>query len=552
MHLVDIATDKVQYRPGQPVVMTLTIDNPEPIGMEASVEVEVLHLHMPVEVMRFSRFIPPGPSTINAVFSPNVSVAKSFGIEVRVDGKNVCSSAFDVCPDWTSGPRYGFMCDFSPDENDTEYRLGQLARLHINGLHFYDNIHRHDQLAAAEELFTDPMGRLLSKSTIEAKVREAKRWGMAAMTYASVYSASYEFFRSHQDWVMRRPDGVPHSMALTGNGLQDRIYLMDPRGDSLWTQHLASELISIIDEFGFDGAHVDQYGFPESAVVRRDGLLSRVDVAAAFGQQAKTLKESLGEAAARYHRKGCLVFNAVNGWGLPEVADCVDLVYIETVWNPGTTYSDIASSIAEARVWTGGRPVVLSAYPPVELPAIRLLDSVICASGGTRMAVGEGDCVLTGSYFPGDKRRASPEVLSGLQTHYDFITRYSDLLYDGSYQHCQLSPIEPGSLSISGARGVSDECRADSVWMLTRCGLVHLINLSGVQDLCWATHRTSPPKPVSDLSVSLKDGETLYYASPDVEGGKAIKIGEDGILPPLHYWALLYAVSDGTGAPESL
>ena len=173
------------------------------------------------------------------------------------------TTAIDVAPHWSSAPRYGFFSDFGPDEPEAESikRADALLRLHVNVVQFYDWMASHHSLVADADEFTDPLGRRLSHVVGRRKVDLAHERGMAALGYGALYGAEAEFSLERPDWLLY--DGRRQPLTLA-----DIFYLQDFSTASPWRDWIEAQYESAVDNLGFDGIHIDQYGFPSALVAR--------------------------------------------------------------------------------------------------------------------------------------------------------------------------------------------------------------------------------------------------------------------------------------------
>jgi dextranase len=476
------------------------------------------------------------------------------------------STAFDVGKHWTVAPRYGFLCDFSPDRTDAEDTLRQMAKYHINGVQFYDWQYRHDHLLPPEETFIDPLGRRLSLATTRALIEAAHRRGMAAMPYAAVYAASPAFFQAHQDWALFDEDGDPYIFG------DEFLYIMDPAPGSPWTEHLLRQFETVLRRMDFDGIHLDQYGEPRSGF---DAVGCPVDLAQAlpaFINRVKGLATAVKPGAAASSTtvyEAAVVFNAVKSWPLRTVAGAdQDFVYIE-VWPPRTTYLDLREVVLEAKQLSGGKPVVIAAYisPTDNLHGVLLADAILFAHGAAHIELGEGNGMLAGPYFP-NWEAMSPQVAQAVRAYYDFAVRYENLLYESVDNTPELTdrfcledvPTNLEHLSSPRQSGVSEaasEHHSGTVWIIGQqkpgYQMIHLINLVGVSTVEWTETVQTRPVLLKDLQARYYDSRQvnrIWLASPDFTTPQAMPLdfepGWDSrgdyvefTLPQLEYWDLV-------------
>lgn len=239
-------------------------------------------------------------------WTPPSDTPRGYGLDVCLEsaaGERLAtaSTAFDVLTHWTQSPRYGFLTDFSPSRSDIAETLAELTRYHINALQFYDWMYRHEQLLTNEEPYRDPLGRELSRVTVEWLIAAAHTHGIAAMpsrrsTPPRSPSISYQ---AHPDWALRQPDGKPVFFG------QDFLVLMDPRPDASWTRHLLNQFDRILREMAFDGIHLDQYGDPKVGYDAHGEAFPLDRVLAEFIHATRACVDT-------WRPGGAVVFNAVN------------------------------------------------------------------------------------------------------------------------------------------------------------------------------------------------------------------------------------------------
>lgn len=499
------------------------------------------------EMARFEREITlrPGEQTVSLNWLPPLESRKGYGVDLQVlDGRGMvlgtAMTAFDVLECWTQAPRYGFLTDFSPGRADIAETMDWMTRYHINGLQFYDWTYRHEDLLTSEEPYRDPLGRLLSRHTVEALIEAAHERGIAAMPYTAIYGASVPFYQTHPAWALRKADGEPFPFG------DNFLSIMDPSPDSPWTRHLMAEFAEVLREMGFDGIHLDQYGDPKSGF---DASGKPVDLAQTFPAFINLTKTTA--TAAR--PDAAVVFNAVNNWPIETVATAnQDFVYIE-VWPPNTLYQDLWKIIVNAQQLSKGKPVVLAAYiEPARHRNVRLTDAVIFASGGWHIELGEQGGMLADPYFP-KYQRMSHELAAVMRRYYDFAVRYANVLALGTRD----STDEGASrVTIEGVNTDPDRIYK-KVWIIARQGegfeTISLINLLDITSPEWNGLLLADPTPLDGLQIryqTKQEVQRVWLASPDFASPQAMFLdfepGQNGrgncvefIVPRLEYWDLV-------------
>ena len=478
-----------------------------------------------------------------------------YGVEATGPAGAFASTAFDVLVNPMSRPRYGFVAGFEAGR-DPAAVVETARRLHLNAVQFYDWMYRHAQLLPPDDSFLDALGRALSLATVRSLAAALRGAGSLPLGYAAVYAVGNDEWPEWEQAGLYRPDGAtPWKLG------DDFLRLVDP-ADEQWSEYLATELDRALDEVGFAGFHLDQYGWPRRAL-RRDG--TEVDLGAAFPLLLARLRDRLPAAT--------LVFNNVNDfptWATAGTAQ--DAVYIE-VWPPHDEFGDLAGLIAKARAIAPDKAPILAAYQSVYETAptdeadstARLGMATIFSRGGFQLLLGEEGSLLTGPYYP-DHQILGASTLEMFRRWYDFVVRYGDLLFDRAAVDATRSFVGGinDSLKIEAPVAVSADPGAGALWVSvveTRLGtVIHFINLTGQTNLSWNRPK-QPVTPLEGVRLSLlrttADAPTFAFGDPDGSSrleqlsSRPEADWYDVVeLPPLNTWGLVWipaAASTTTG-----
>lgn len=464
-------------------------------------------------------------------------------------------TAFDKASHWREAPRYGFLSDFNPEEKSQLEDVDWLNELHLNVVQFYDWMYRHDNLLSNEDIYIDPMGRKLSYDVIKEKISALHEKGMSAIAYGAVYAALKDFFDEHQSWGLYKNNGEPFTFI-------DLFYLMDISPDSPWSRHIINEYSRVI-ESGFDGIHMDQYGFPKVALRKNQSELEVVDMAEQYCYLINETKKTLVEV----NENAGVIFNNVSNY--PTFATSKtdqDAIYIE-VWNPYKDYRHLQQLILEAKSYNHNKNVILAGYMPCFIEdkdfnensaesALLLTMSTIFANGGYHLAMGENAGVLTDAYYP-DYGRLSKSLQSHVKRYYDFIVRYGNLLYDQQFDNITYSCFgDDFDLSHENV-SFSPDGEAGKVWYIifknSKGILIHLINLSSCENVEWKTGKDCP-EMIDNIVCEIlwnDNYESIYFASPNNECIELQEIDYKEVthplgtrariqIPSLHYWNMIW------------
>lgn len=465
--------------------------------------------------------------------------AGGHGVELRV-GDTVARTAVEVAPAARQRLRYGFVADYRPGR-DISGVLDTVRRLHLDGIQFYDWAYRHADLLGGGPEYRDALDQPVTLAAVRALVAGLHEVGTDALGYAAVYAVGPQEWDRWQHLALQQSDGAPYALG-------DFLFLVDPAAPE-WLTHLVDDLRRAVDELGFDGFHLDQYGYPRRAV-RADGAV--VDLSRSFTALISGVRQALPDAR--------LVFNNVNDFPTAATARSPqDAVYIE-VWDPHTTLGSLAQVVTRARAAGGGKPVVIAAYQHVydTAPAAQgdlaasFTMATLFSHGATHLLAGEADRILVDPYYVRNHVvEASTAAL--LARWYDFLVEHDEILLD------------PGLVDVTGAWAgaynealdvtyagspVGSEPVAGEVWRRVTEGadgrlVIHLVNLAGQSDSLWDAPRATPEAiGAGTLRVRRVGGHTprVRVADPDRSARLvAVDVVVDGEfataqLPEPHVW----------------
>ena len=475
----------------------------------------------------------------------------SYGITLVSDGIPLGRTAVQVVDAATRGAvhRYGFVVDYRADR-DPATLADIVRRLHLTDIQFYDWAYRHADLLGGGERYDDALGNVVALDMVRALVQSCHDSGARALGYAAVYAVG------RQEWPRWESIALLDALSRPYT-LGDFLNVVDP-GDPTWLGHLSADLAQAAETVGFDGFHLDQYGWPKSAMLP-SGV--RIDLAERFVSLIEALRARLPQSR--------LVFNNVNDfptWATSRSSQ--DAVYIE-VWEPHTTLADLADVVTRARAVGADKPVVIAAYQQCYLDAPRpaadqataLTMATLFSHGATHLLAGDAGRVLVDPYYVRN-HPAEPATLDRLTRWYDFLVEHHCLLLDpeitdvtGSYAGSYNDDLDVAYPSAA----TSGQPKPGTVWRrITRRGdwlIVHLINLSATTDPRWDQPQPPPGDPgIGELRLRLGGGPppSVLVADPDGRGHlEPVPVATDGcrgtaVLPALQTWqVVLVRYGDG-------
>jgi dextranase len=466
---------------------------------------------------------------------------------VDADGRVLAGTAVEVDDPSNPTMRYGFVVDFRPGR-EVEAVARNLRRLHLTDVQFYDWAYRHADLLGGGEEYDDALGQPVSLETVRGLVHEVQGVGARALGYAAVYAVGNAEWDRWSDDAMLDAEGAPYALG-------DFLQLVDPASGG-WSAHLTSDLGRAVESVGFDGFHLDQYGYPKRARLV-DGTV--VDVEASFSTLLREVRRVLPDST--------LCFNNVNDFPTWVTGGAnQDAVYIE-VWPPHVELGHLASVATRARSLAEGKPVVVAAYqevydsasPEAADLATSFTMATLFSHGATQLLCGEADRLLVDPYYVRN-HVATEGTMDHLARWYDFLVAHGGLL------------TAPGVVDVTGAYAgsynddvdvtwddleVSETAVAGHIWRrVTRAGdllVVHLINLAGQLDTRWDAPRELPAE-VGPGTLRVRccgpSAPRVRVADPDGSGVLVdVEVVREGthasaILPPLHVWQAIVIGDD--------
>lgn len=476
-----------------------------------------------------------------------------YGVELQRADAIVARTAIDVRVDPASRMRYGFVAAYPPG-GDGVGIAETVRRLHLTAVQCYDWAYRHADLLGGGDDYRDALDQPVSLETVRRTAAAVQGVGAVALGYAAVYAVGPAEWDRWKHAALLDATGKPYALG-------DFLFIVDPAAPE-WLEHFTADLLAARDAVGFDGFHLDQYGYPKRAL-RADGEL--IDVAESFTTSIDAIREALPTAR--------LVFNQVNDFPTWRTAAAAqDAIYIEP-WAPQTTLGALAATVDRARALANGRPIVLAAYQHVydsvaaEVAdrATRLTMAVLFSHGATQLLAGEADRILVDPYYVRNIV-AADSTATMLTQWYDFLVEHDEVLMDprladvttalaGDYNDdCEVRYPD---------HEVGGDATAGMVYRrITGAGgrlVVHLVNLIDQDESGWDTPKA--PIPVIEggrLRVRVTGDRAPRVRVADPDGSARMRdlaVSVDGThadvaLPALHAWQLVVIDLDGTGAPE--
>ncbi|HCZ05544.1 MAG TPA: hypothetical protein DHV12_00145 [Thermotogae bacterium] len=528
---MQVAFDKAYYHPGD--VMVLRIETP--VGNSFKIRVSKLTERI-LEITTMKKKVEvPIPRDAFGGYGVDVKALDESGHVIDETHKGIT-----IAKNWFDLPVYGYLTDFGPKRYDVDKTLDWLAQYHVNALQYYDWMYDYHKLVYEKgDLYKDAWWRkrYISNKVLKRLINVARYRNIASMAYVSIYGARWNVAVEHPDWAIYTRDGDKIKFL----DLSGKLYIMNTYKNSGWTKLLYEECKKVI-EFGFDGIHLDQYGYPKDgdALALEGEVYEPYKTSKGFEEFVNGLKEFL---------KKPLIFNYVDNWPSELQSSLkTEVVYIEP-WECCPTLKELSQVTREARKRSGGKTPIIAGYINHNFTeSILLSDATIFSSAGQRLELGEYRRLLTGPYFPNDYGIVDEKLAVHLLSYYDFFARYRDL-FEGEFKL-----IENACEIVENATA---EPEADKIWLsfldTGKACLVNLVNYVGVKQLNWKRSLTCP-KELTDVDLVIPfelisfNNPRFYFASADGQiepkeiPVKILHNGYNVTVPYLHYWSSILVV----------
>ena len=406
-------------------------------------------------------------------------------------------------------PVIGFVTSF--DDASRPSTLAWLKDLRCTVVQVYDWMEDYAYPLAPSRYYHDPLGRPIDRVALSTLIKGLRTMGAVAQAYAPVLAASDVFAVDHPEWRLFRNDGAPESLG-------DLLQIMDP-GSAGWQRHWVAHYGQAADALGFNGFHLDTYGYPRAAL-RNDGGNARVeDGYTSFVRAVRTARP-----------RDVLSFNQVNGvprgFSTPATPS---FPYVE-VWSPNELWRHIEGLLARSAGAQSGRGEVLALYPPVwsgergeALRTCVLSEAVATMLGSSVLMWGDDDGVLRHPYYVDHEHLSGSEREEALTWH-RFALRCRDLFshgldtswYELSDENAGVtvtSPVPSHPEPISGSLFVRVRRDEDLV-------TVAVLDLTGSADGSWTAGTRAGRCATADV--------TILVAPSGSWRGEIAVLGRDG------------------------
>ena len=408
-------------------------------------------------------------------------------------------------------PVMGFVTSF--DELSVPSTLSWLRDLRCTVVQVYDWMDSYSEPLSMDSSYEDPLGRHIEKESLIGLIQGIKAIGAVAQAYAPVIAADEDLAVINPEWRLFRSDGNPQSLG-------DLLQIMDP-GSPSWQRHWIDRYGTAADALGFDGFHLDTYGYPRVAL-DVDGTI--VDVVAGYEEFVSLVRQM--------RPKDVISFNQVNG--VPRGFNHVprpNFRYVE-VWPPNNKFRHLEGLLERSAGDGQTRGNVLAVYPPVwssdrqdALRTCLIVESVSAMLGASTLLWGDLDGVLNHPYYVTHETLDGRERSIALEWH-RFALRYRDLFRTGVDTSWFELEDENASVTISWDGETLPEPVEGTLFVrvlrTTSTIVVGLLDLTGSVDGSWLSGMGRGRVEFADVSVLLNSPERwrIDAASVMANGGR--------------------------------
>jgi dextranase len=419
----------------------------------------------------------------------------TYSIEVLdADGQLLAEELTTVGTHAGERPVHGFATSFG--DEDIESVLAWNRALRSTVVQVYDWMASYTEPLGPASGWKDPSNRTVSFEALRTLASGLRQQGAVTHAYAPVYAVGIVFAAEHPEMLMYSEDGKAIRFL-------DQIVLANP-GDIDWQQHFVATYGAAADAVGFDGFHIDTYGYPRIAH-DVDGRV--IDLRAAY--------ESFLDFLRGARPTDLISFNQVNGVpSAAQICSAPSFRYCE-IWPPNTEWRHFEglldrSSGTAGLLKTSNRDSLmrgsLACYPPVwgvsdftnaiegpsreaSLRTDVVTEAILTLLGASALIFGDQMAVLCDPYYPKRVGLSESEVNTVLAWR-RFGLRCRDLFLEGEDTSWYEIGDENGSVRVESLAEVSPEPLGGSIFarVVQSEGLISVgvVDLTGSPNGRWS------------------------------------------------------------------
>ena len=419
----------------------------------------------------------------------------TYAIEaLDVEGRLLAEELTTVGAHAGERPVHGFATSFR--DEDVESVLAWNRALRSTVVQVYDWMTSYTEPLGPRSGWKDPSNRTVSFDALRILASGLKELGAVTHAYAPVYAVGNDFASEHPEMLMYDADGKAIRFL-------DQIVLVNP-GNVDWQQYFVATYGVAADAVGFDGFHIDTYGYPRIA---QDVNGDPIDLRVAY--------ESFLDFLRAARPADLISFNQVNG--VPSairIGSAPSFRYCE-IWPPNTEWrhfeglldrSSGTSGLLEPSTRNSLMRGSLACYPPVwgvsdftvaiegsareaSLRTDVATEAIVTMLGASALTFGDQRAVLCDPYYP--KRVPLTDTEADVVLAWRrFGLRCRDLFLEGEDTSWYEIGDENGSVAVESSENVSPEPLGGSIFarVVKAEGLVTIgvVDLTGSQNGRWS------------------------------------------------------------------
>jgi len=445
------------------------------------------------------RELPEGTHSIRALDANDTTLAEDFTTLRRFRGED---------------PIMGFVTSFDASARDEV--LEWLRDLRCTVVQVYDWMDSYSVPLATTANYNDPLERPINIVELRTLIASIKDLGAVAQAYAPVCAADADIADAHPEWRLFRNDGNPQSLG-------DLLQVMDP-GSSEWQGYWIEQYSRALEALGFDGLHLDTYGYPRAAL---DEGGEAVDVEAGYG--------SFISAVRRARPDEVISFNQVNGVPRGLVPpESPSFRYVE-IWPPNTLWRHLEGLLQRSAGTAAPHGDTIAIYPPVwdhandsALRTVLVSQAVLTVLGANALIWGDRRGALCHPYYVTHHDLSAADSQVVLQWH-RFGLRCRDLFKSGTDTSWYELSDENAAVSVTGVGRASPEPVGGQLFTRVRRShgriAVSILDLRGSREGSWSSG-TGPVTPGECEVVVVVEAPGEWRAEVAVLGSN-----EDDFVP---------------------
>jgi|GEM_PF-5793793 S-layer homology domain. len=397
--ITSLTVDKSRYAPGEEATLSFALKDDQ--SWSGELNVEIYKLNKLVAKGTKAVAVLQGQGELQVKWKPPAEDYTGYMVKAWIKGaaeEDFVTAAIDVSSDWKKYPRYGYVGEFPKETAEqSDAKLKQLSQdYYLNGYQFYDWMWRHDVSVYsktdgsgkpltdengnfitgsmdADTHYTDLLGRELYPMSVKQQAAAAQKYGSAAMAYEMNYAAreNYEDFGVSPLWGLYNksaqfpldpdnPEKDQNGFTFDVNGHPTSLFLQDP-GNEEWQAFITKEFSRAVNEFGFNGIHLDQWGANDNDFLY-DYNGNKRYYSLDYDKLINAVKDSL---TANNPGKSDVTFNMVGGnaeySAVPNPNTKTDFDYSE-IWQDRNQYRDLQKVVEDTRAANGGKAMVIAGY----------------------------------------------------------------------------------------------------------------------------------------------------------------------------------------------